>query len=201
MVDCLEYQLSLPLHRACYYIQTRHGEKGKVGSNESVAQQHTVGLCSVLGLAATNCKQKDQWPPFRFSPTRQSWLTVAHWSTIPVSVGSVYKYLTADYRVIKAEPASPRPNWATDRRWTSTAAYSTLGGTLWSRSQSRSAVESTINNLIVMRSWLRQALVSVQHLKSCLSELTSQQIILSSQWKIPSVNWLPLAAFSSTAIF
>jgi len=32
-----EYQLSLPLHRACYYTQTGHGERGKVGSSESVA--------------------------------------------------------------------------------------------------------------------------------------------------------------------
>ena len=28
-----EYQLSLPPHRACYYIQTGHGERGKVGSS------------------------------------------------------------------------------------------------------------------------------------------------------------------------
>ena len=28
-----EYQLSLPPHRACYYIQTGHGDRGKVGSS------------------------------------------------------------------------------------------------------------------------------------------------------------------------
>ena len=31
------YQLSLPPHTACYYIQTGHGERGKMGSSESVA--------------------------------------------------------------------------------------------------------------------------------------------------------------------
>jgi len=37
--DCglSEYQLSLPLHRACYYVQTGHGKRGKVESSESVA--------------------------------------------------------------------------------------------------------------------------------------------------------------------
>jgi len=38
-----EYQLSLPPHSACYYIQTGHGESGKVGSSESVA----AVVCSV----------------------------------------------------------------------------------------------------------------------------------------------------------
>jgi len=32
-----EYQLSLPPHRACYYIQIGHRERGKVESSESVA--------------------------------------------------------------------------------------------------------------------------------------------------------------------
>ena len=32
-----EYQLSLPLHRACYYIQTGHQEMEKVGSSKSAA--------------------------------------------------------------------------------------------------------------------------------------------------------------------
>ena len=32
-----QYQLSLLLHRACYYIQTGHRERGKVESSESVA--------------------------------------------------------------------------------------------------------------------------------------------------------------------
>jgi len=32
-----EYQLSLPPFTACYYKQTGHGERGKVGSSESIA--------------------------------------------------------------------------------------------------------------------------------------------------------------------
>jgi len=49
-----EYQLSRLPHRACYYIQTGHGERGKVGSSKSVAAAaHSASVWCVV-LAATN---------------------------------------------------------------------------------------------------------------------------------------------------
>jgi len=40
-----EYQLSLLWHRACYYIQTGHGKRGKVGSSKSAAAEaHSVSV-------------------------------------------------------------------------------------------------------------------------------------------------------------
>jgi len=58
-----EYQLSLTLHRACYYIQTGHRERGKVGSSKSVAAAaHSVsvyvcvvGLCPSCKTEFTHC--------------------------------------------------------------------------------------------------------------------------------------------------
>jgi len=44
-----EYQLSLPPHTACYYIQTGHGERGKVGSSESVAAAVCSGVVCCVG--------------------------------------------------------------------------------------------------------------------------------------------------------
>ena len=108
------------VHMACYYMQTGHEERGKVGSSESVAAAAcALGLCSVL------C-----WLPLFLSSPVDKVLSLLHTGLeIPTS-----EYLTPDYRVIKAEPAPL--HWATDRQRPSvrtvvtlTNYCATLGGT------------------------------------------------------------------------
>jgi len=52
-----EYQLSLPLQRACYYLQTEHGERRRwgVATSQSVQQQYVLGLCSVRNIGHPSC--------------------------------------------------------------------------------------------------------------------------------------------------
>ena len=88
-----DYRLSLPPHTVCYYIQTRHGERGKVGSSESVAAAVCcVGCCS-------SCRH--------LLDRVQSLLHIG----LQICTS---EYLTPDYRMIKAEPTRPSTGQPTD---------------------------------------------------------------------------------------
>ena len=89
-----EYQLSPPLHTACYYIQreqTGHGERGKVGSSKSVAAAaHCVCVVCCVGRRPDCHHLLDRVHSLLHTGLQ-----------IPARQG---EYLTPDYRAIKARP-------------------------------------------------------------------------------------------------
>ena len=107
-----EYQLSLLSHRACYYIQTGHSERVKVGSESVAAAAHVV--CCV-----------DRCPSCHHLLDRVHSLLHTGLQIPTRRVSDTF------YRAIKAQPTPTVPHRAID----STVAYSeslaycaTLGG-------------------------------------------------------------------------
>ena len=78
-VGLSEYQLSLPPHQAYYYIQTRHGKRGRWGVESQLQQQRALGLCSVLCWQPL-IASRHTGPSCRHLLDRVP-LTAAHWST------------------------------------------------------------------------------------------------------------------------